>query len=353
MITQKIKRNRAFLIDLFTGRFRGHALIMSPPGKVPTELGDFVLSSKPVTQWVPSAVANYRMQEQYMEILDDDNVPSVRALHTNTGIFAAAFGCKLHKYQEDVPACALPLVETPQDADRLKEPDIYAPPLDRAWNLARAIRKELGPDVPICTPDIQSPFDIAALIWKKEAMLMAMYDAPDAVMALVEKCNSLLKKFLMAFKKEFPECNLVHCPVYWAPPELGCSLSEDEAGSMSPEMFHKFCLPSLTDLSNSFGGFFMHCCATADHQYGEFKKIPNLRGLNRVFQAPGPGPAIEAFSGKTVLLMAWTSPERVVDMLNMARPDTRFLFNFTGVSLEEGRNLLDQIKPLCKREQKG
>ena len=348
-ITQKVARNRNFLRELFVGDVDRHALIMSPPMPVPPDLGDFILSDKPLKEWVPSAVANYREQERYLELLDDDSVPSVRALHTNTGVFAAAFGCKLHKYVEDVPACALPLVETDREAEKLKEPDIDTPPLDRVWAFARVLRRELGPDAPICTPDIQSPFDIAALIWKKEAMFMAMYDAPDAVLGLVEKCNNLLKKFLKAFKQEFPECNLVHCPVYWAPPELGCSVSEDEAGAMSTEMFDKFCLPFLVDLSKNFGGLFMHCCAAADHQYGEFLKIPNLRGLNRVFQSPGPKPAIEAFSGNTVLLVAWTSKEGVIDLIKMAKANTRYLFNFTGVSLEEGQKLLEELRPLCKR----
>jgi len=314
---------------------------------VPPELGDYTLSSRPVTEWIPAVMEHNREQNRYLEALGDDAVPAMRAIHSNTGVFAGAFGCRIHTYDTETPACALSLVETAAEADRLKEPAIDAPPLDRVWALARAARKALGPDVPICTPDIQSPFDIAALIWKKESMFTAMYDAPEAVQSLVAKCHGLLKKFLLAFKTEFKECNLVHCPVYWAPPELGCSLSEDEAGSMSVDMFEQFCLPTLVDLSRTFGGLFMHCCATADHQYGNFLKIPNLRGLNRVFQAPGPKPAIDAFSGRTVLMMAWISEDTVRDMIRMARSDTRFLFNFTGLPLDEAKAVHERLRPLC------
>jgi len=352
MVKELIKQNKIFLRKLFTSQADRHALIISPPMPVPPDLGDFTLSNEPVEKWLPSTIANYKEQERYLKTLHDDSVPAVRTLHTNTGIFAAAFGCKLHKYQEETPACALPLISTPEEAEKIKEPAIDAPPLNRIWELAQKIRKEMGPEIPICTPDIQSPFDIAALIWKKEAMFTAMYDAPDTVLSLVSKCNNLLKNFLTTFKEEFPECNLVHCPVYWAPPDLGCSVSEDEAGAMSTEMFHKFCLPSLIDLSNTFGGLFLHCCAAADHQYSEFKKIPNLRGLNRVFQSPGPEPAIEAFSGQTVLLIAWTSREGVIDLLNMAKPDTRYLFNFIGVSLNEGQKIMEEFMPLCKSRKK-
>ena len=152
--------------------------------------------------------------------------------------------------------------------------------------------------------------DIAALVWNKQDMYTAIYDDPDAVKRLVAKCHRLLKAFLVEFGRSFGEVNYCHCPYAWAPPELGCWLSEDEAGAMSVAMFDDFCLPTLVDLSESFGGLFVHCCATADHQYGSFLRIPNLRGLNRVFQSPGPRPAVDAFAGRTVL-MKCALPHRV------------------------------------------
>jgi hypothetical protein len=89
---------------------------------------------------------------------------------------------------------------------------------------------------------------------------------------------------------------------------------------------------------------FVHCCATADHQYESFKRIPNLRGMNRVFQAPGPKPAIEAFSGQAVLMMAWMSEEQMTGLLDMALPNTRFLFNVGAQPLEEAKRTLERLK---------
>lgn len=346
---RSIQRNKRFLSDLFAGPFRGHALIMNhetiPP---PTDLGDFTLSEQPVHKWLDWAVGNYRASVERHLALDDDAVPFVN-LHTNTGVFAAAFGCKVHVF-ENSPAAAMHCVTTAAEAGRLPIPDFQkAPTLARCFELAELVRRELGPTVPISTPDIQSPFDIAALIWKKEPLFMAMLDDPDAVKRLVQKCHILLRDFLIAFKKEFSGCNLVHCPNAWAPADLGCSLSEDEAGSLSVEMFEEFCLPGLIDLSNTFGGLFMHCCATADHQYASFKKIPNLRGLNRVFQEPGPRPAIEAFSGRTVLMMAWIPEQQVCDLLAMARPDTRFLFNMSAQPLDDARATYERLRARCPR----
>jgi hypothetical protein len=176
-----------------------------------------------------------------------------------------------------------------------------------------------------------------------------MITEPDAVRRLVDKCQQLLINFFDHFLREVGEANLCHCPVAWAPPELGVWLSEDEAGSMSTEMFEAFCLPNLIDLSERYGGLFVHCCATADHQYQSFAKIPNLRGLNRVFQAPGPRPAIETFSKDTVLMVAWTPEDRVVEMLDMALPETRFLFNMPAQPLDEARRTYDRLRERCPR----
>jgi len=114
-------------------------------------------------------------------------------------------------------------------------------------------------------------------------------------------------------------------------------------------MFGEFCLPGLVDLAQTYGGLFMHCCANADHQYGNFKQIPTLRGLTRVFQHPGPRPAIEIFSGQTVLIVAWTEEDKVLEMLDMALPDTRFLFNMPGQPLEQTKRTLERLRERCSR----
>ena len=346
-MTERERRNRKFLTDLFSGPFRGHAIIMDPQGVPPGKLGDFAISDSPVKNWLPWAIQNYEAKVKWHEATDDDSVPYVN-LNTSTGVFAAAFGCKLHVYP-DSPACALPCVTTAAQADHLAEPALDSPTLARVFELAQLVREQLGPEVPISVPDIQSPFDIAALVWRKQDLYTAIYDNPDAVRRLVGKCHRLLERFLTEFRRRFPECNFCHCPNAWAPPELGCWLSEDEAGCMSVGMFEEFCLPPLVDLSQTFGGLFMHCCAAADHQYGNFKKIPNLRGLNRVFQAPGPRPAIEAFSGQTVLIVAWNGEESIYQYPDMALPDTRFLFNMPAQPIEEAKRTYERLRKRCPR----
>ena len=180
---------------------------------------------------------------------------------------------------------------------------------------------------------------------------MGMYDTPEAVKDLVEKCHDLVVKFLDVYLTQVGEVNMAHCPVIWAPRELGIWLSEDEAGALSPDAFEEFCLPWLERLSKRFGGISMHCCAAADHQYESFKKIPQLRGLNRVYQGPGPNPAIDAFAGQTTLIHAWSDENFVNQMIDYAKakadaggPVCRFFFQMDPCSEEEARQLLDRLR---------
>lgn len=343
----RITRNRQLLSKLFAGPFPGHALIMDPEAEPQPFPGDIASSDQPLTAWLDWSLRAYEAAWERGETLDDDSVPQAIP-GTGTQIFAAAFGSPVHVY-EDSPPCALPAVQTAREADALVTPDPFAPPLDRVWEYAGMLRDRLGPDTIIRVPDIQSPFDIAALIWRKEAFYLALVDDPAAVKRLVGKCQELLTRFLQEWQREFSPCSLAHCPNAWAPPELGCWLSEDEAGVLSVPMFEGFCLPSLQELSAAFGGLFVHCCATADHQYDSFRKVANLRGMNRVFQSPGPGPAIEAFSGETVLMVAWTPEDQVHEMLDLAQPDTRFLFNMSAQPLDEARRTYDRLRERCPR----
>ena len=321
-----VERNRRFLGDLFAGPFRGHAVIVNAIEPGSSELGDWAISAEPIARWRDWAVKCYEAQLESHEKLDDDSVPYVSA-NTNTGIFAGAFGCPIHVYEEETNAAAEPIVRTAEEADALDEPGLEAPTLRRVFEFARMAGEALGPEAPVSVPDIQSPFDIAALVWRKEDFFVALHTDPDAVKRLVDKAERLLTGFLDRYLEEFPNVNLCHCPRAWAPRELGVWLSEDEAGSISPAMFEEFCLPSLKRLSDRYGGIFIHCCADAGHQYPSFAKVPNLRAWNRVFtDKGGPGVALEAFP-ETPFIVAWTEEEDVYKLLDVAPPTMRFLVN--------------------------
>jgi hypothetical protein len=341
--------NRAYLEALFSGAPVGHAIVMDAPGPVRSPLGDFAIGSRPIEGYRDFGLRRFEAQVRHSEAIGDDCVPTV-ITNTNTGIFASAFGCPIHEYAADTNAAAMPVVSSAEEADALPEPSLEAPALRRVFEYARMMREAVGPDVPIAVPDIQSPFDIAALIWEKEDFFLALRSDPEAVERLVGKCERLLCRFLDTYRAEIGEVSFCHCPPgAWAPPDLGVWLSEDEVGSISPAMFERFCAPSLRRLSDRYGGLFMHCCAFAAHQYDGFRKLPKLRALNRVFNdAGGPRQALLALPDQ-VFMVAWTAEEKIYEILEVAPPTTRFLFDMGPEPLEAAKATFERLRARCPR----
>ncbi len=199
--------------------------------------------------------------------------------YTGTEIFAEAFGCRVHRPADNMPF-ALPLVNSAREAEKLRIPDISAAPLALLFEIADELRRRAGAEAVMKLVDIQSPMDIAALIWNKETFYPALIEMPEAVLELADKVKTLLVRFLEEWFARYGREFVAHFPEYYMP--VGITLSEDEIGAVSPAMFERYFLPELNELSDHFGGIGMHCCANARHQWKHFKHIRSLRLINLV-----------------------------------------------------------------------
>jgi len=218
----------------------------------------------------------YKIQMDAFEYMDDDKIPWVSP-YTGTELFAGAFGCKI-KYPGDNMPFALPFVFNPADAAKVKYPDLKnSPPIIEIFDIADKLRNS-EPDALMHLPDIQSPLDIAALIWNKEDLFASMYEDPEAVKELVLMVEKFLTEFLDLWFERYGIEFVAHHPDYYMP--YGITFSEDEVGAISPAMFGEFSLGSLNRLSERYGAAGMHCCADSRHQWDNFKKIKNLRLIN-------------------------------------------------------------------------
>jgi len=342
----RFEENRRFLTALFSGDFQGHALIVNASGRE-SLLGDFTVRDEPIPCRVDRVERDYEKALRFHEAVGDDSVPFAN-LHTGTGIFANAFGCPIVEFENSNPA-SRPIANSAVEAYAIPEPGPWTSSLGRHLELVAAVRERLGDDVPVTGPDMQSPLGLAAQIWEKESFMAATIEAPDAVHTLVRKCHKLLKNYLIELHGIAPNLTPIHCPGIWAPRDLGASVSEDEVGAISRSMYEKFGLWCLIDLSDTFGGLFMHCCASADHQYPAFKKIPNLRGLNRVYQAQGPEPCLRAFGDKTVHMEAWKGLAEIRTILDYDVPGVRFAFCIDVESIDDGKRQLETLRSWCPR----
>jgi uroporphyrinogen-III decarboxylase len=347
---------KQFCLDLFgPGPFPGHG--------VRVNVGDpyqiSVLNQGSLEDRARMGQAAFEHECECARVIGDDRVPMLHAW-TGTEVFAAAFGSPVHRPADSMPF-ALPAVFEARQADALREPALDCGPLGEIFSLCDCLIEREGPGALLRICDIQSPFDIAALIWKKEAFFEALLEQPESVHRLLEKVTRTLIRFTRAFLERYPGACLVHFPELWLPAAWGACLSEDDAGSISTRHFGEYCLPYLQRLAHEFGGLSIHCCAAAQHQWGGFLRLPGMRYINLFHPTTSLEASIDIFSGKAVLVPMIGSGadgpydgrssylEFVQDCLRLARPETRFFFITAAPNLDEARRLADEIKGLCGR----
>jgi len=223
-------------------------------------------------------VHKYNVQMDCLGWLDDDRIPFISAL-MGTDNFAHAFGCPVI-YPGNNNPFSTPVVFSAADLAKLKKPKLEDSSLMEIIEYGHKLQAA-APGALLQLPDVQSPLDIAALIWDKTDFFTSFYDEPQAVKDLIAMCYELLTEFFDLWFKTFGKEFVAHYPDYYMP--FGITLSEDEIGSISPEQFLEFSYPTLCKLSEHFGGRIgIHSCANSKHQWGVFKSIPGLVMLNLV-----------------------------------------------------------------------
>lgn len=230
------------------------------------------------------ALKTYERQLKRAEWLQDDFIPHVNPA-TGTEIFAEAFGCRVH-FPEGSNPFAMALIHSAAEVSSVKTPSLGSCSLDGLFEIGDELRRRTGPEAAMRTVDVQSPMDIAALIWDKNDFYLGLVESPEAVRELAGKVRHLLAEFLDEWFRRYGKGHVAHYPDYYM--EGGMTLSEDEVGCVNAEMFDEFFLDELAYLSNRYGGMGMHCCAGARHQWEGFKRIPGLRLLNLHAAPAGP-----------------------------------------------------------------
>ena len=287
----------------------------------------------------------YQRQMARAEWLRDDSLPYLD-VYTGTEIFAEAFGCQVHRPEDNMPF-AKPAIGDARDVSRLKAPDLGSTPLAMLFDIADELRRRAGPSALLKMIDIQSPMDIAALIWDKNGFYVGIVDAPEAVRELAAKVRGLLAAFLDEWFARYGSEFIAHYPAYYMP--RGITLSEDEVGAVSQGMFEEFFLPELVELSGRYGGFGMHCCANARHQWDGFKKIPRLRLLNLVQPEDQLRAAYAFFAGHVAQMHSWCGAGPAWTWPEQYPQGARVVLQASAATRDEAIELSEKLCAACGR----
>ena len=244
-------------------------------------------------QRIEWSYARYMRQMEDVQWLADDRVPALTMI-TGTEVFAEAFGCAVHKPLDNNPF-ALPLISSSAELSRVKFPRLEDTQLMKLFDMAHTLRSRAGQDALLSLPDVQTPLDIAALIWEKTDFFVAMLEEPEAVRELSEKIKQFLFSFFdlwfATFGKEFQ----AHYPDYYMP--CGITMSEDEIGAVSTDLYDEFFKDELHEFARRYGAIGIHCCADSEHQWGRLAAVPNLKLLNLVRPPKSTALAVDRFAG--------------------------------------------------------
>lgn len=279
-IRERLEHWRAFIDGTSSRRFMFHVNFPLPEWDAKLPPDTFLWPDK-VKERIERRWADYQLMCHKTTLVEDDRVPYLNNA-TGTEIFAEAFGCRVQRPGNTMPF-ALPLVHTAAEADRIKVPSVSTSSLAYLFDIADELYRRGGPEALSKPVDVQSPMDIVALIWDKSELFPAMVDRPEAVHTLAAKVRLLMEAFFDEWFKRYGTCHVAHYPDYVM--HSGITMSVDEVGSISPEMFCEFFRDELIGLSKRYGGLGIHCCADARHQWENFRDLPGLKVMNHL---PGP-----------------------------------------------------------------
>ena len=112
----------------------------------------------------------------------------------------------------------------------------------------------------------------------------------------------------------------------------GITLSEDEIGAVSADLFAEFFRPQLESLAARYGGLGLHCCANARHQWPHLRDLQGLRVLNICRPRAVALAAYDYFSEVAVQMHGSLSDDRVENWPGLYPPKSRVVFEVSGLS---------------------
>jgi len=276
-----------------------------------------------------------------------DFVPS---LTPTVGVVAipSAFGCEVVWQERDFPAVR-PCMEDPEEIADLEMPGLDCGELGRVLRYTQYFRQQTNGQYPIRLTDIQGPLDNASLIMGHTSFLLAINTHPQLVHRLLHMITDLTIAFVREQRK-VAEDFVPSLMQPWIPDGWGISISNDDSVMISSRHMEEFAVPYFNQLSDAFGGLYVHSCGNWLHQIPALDKIRNLRGLE-FGASEAPFAAVqEHFGGKVVLACRvglnkdykFTSMADYVRQIMSARKTNRGLFIHVDVT----NGILDDSWPI-------
>lgn len=235
--------------------------------------------------------------------IPDDFVPHLQPCQ-GTSVFASAFGCEVEFFDHTNP-WAHPVIgsdDPPEKVYELPVPEVTAGQLGDMLAFTDHFVQQTDGHYPIALTDLQGPLDTAYLVWDPCSFMTAMYTNPKEVHHLMRLVTDLIIAFVKEQRARSPEFVPCHFPPLYLPDGQGLAISEDVLAVIGADLYREFALPYNNELSEEFGGLFVHSCGSFLHQFDNLERIHGLRGLNFGATENPFQPTWERFGGRIALV---------------------------------------------------
>ncbi len=216
----------------------------------------------------------------------------------------AAFGCEVVWWEDNFPSVRpLPLSD-PAAVRDIPRPTISSAEMGRILETTRLFIAKTAGRIPIRLTDIQGPLDSGALIMGHTGFFTAIRTHPWEIHRLLQMITDFTIECAREQREVVRGCGVEFVPSLfqpWIPDGFGISVSNDASVMISADEHDEFCLPYLNQISDAFGGIYIHSCGNWLHQVPSLAKVRGLRGLEfGASETPFP-PLADYFGGRTVL----------------------------------------------------
>ena len=207
----------------------------------------------------------------------DDRVLNLQPLGGPVGWLPEVFGATT-RWFVNRPCYPEPVIYEAGQIDRLK-PDFGGSELyNAALKRMRLFRSAVGDRIPVATPDLQSPVDVASMILDYTQLIYAMVDDPPRVHALLRMVTDATIAACRAFREEMAtDWPTTHFG-WWMP--HGIFMSDDLLAVLSPELYREFAMPYNEALGEALGGVALHSCGRIVHNLENVAQTRGILALN-------------------------------------------------------------------------
>jgi uroporphyrinogen-III decarboxylase len=230
----------------------------------------------------------------------------VPALCPTLGVIAipSAFGCPVVWWENDFPSVRPLIGDDPMRVYDLAMPELTSGVLGRILDYTRFFIEQTGGQYPVRLADVQGPLDNAALIFGHTNFLEAVISSPREVHHLLQMITDFMIEFIRTQRDLAIRCGAEFVPSGfqpWIPDGFGISIANDTGVMLSPALHDEFSVPYINQLSEAFGGVYIHSCGNWTHLIPSLKKVRGLRGLEFGASETPFGSVFEHFGGRAIL----------------------------------------------------